>query len=229
MRTGVMLSTVEHLLAALRGLNVDNVFIEVDNLEIPIMDGSADDFAEIIERAGIVEQPLARRALLVREKVSFEQGNRRISVEPADTYQIDCMIDFSHPLIGRQSLSVELSNGAFSRDIAAARTFGFTEEIEALRRANLIRGGSLDNAIVLTRNGMLNETGLRFADEFVRHKILDIIGDFALLGMTLLGRVKAERSGHLLHAALMSSLLRNRDAWEIVDLPASEPAAVATG
>src|SRR5688500_7228841 len=131
MRTGVMLSTVEHLLAALRGLNVDNAFIEVDNLEIPIMDGSAENFADIIERAGIVEQPLARRALLVREKVSFEQGDRRISVEPADTYQIDCLIDFSHPLIGVQSLFVELSNGAFGREIAAARTFGFTEEIRS--------------------------------------------------------------------------------------------------
>ena len=220
MRTGVMLSTVEHLLAALRGLNVDNVFIEVDNLEIPIMDGSAENFADIIERAGIVEQPLARRALLVREKVAYEQGNRRISVEPADTYQVDCLIDFSHPLIGVQSLFVELSNGAFSRDIAAARTFGFTEEIEALRRANLIRGGSLDNAIVLTREGMLNQTGLRFRDEFVRHKILDIIGDLALLGMPILGKVVAERSGHIMHAGLMSKLLRVRSAWDIVDMSA---------
>jgi UDP-3-O-[3-hydroxymyristoyl] N-acetylglucosamine deacetylase len=218
MRTGVMLSTVEHLLAALRGLGVDNAFIEVDNLEIPIMDGSAEDFAQIIERAGIVEQPLARRALLVREKVSYEQGNRRISVEPADTYQIDCLIDFSHPMIGVQSLFVELNNGAFSRDIAAARTFGFTNEIEELRKANLIRGGSLDNAIVLTPEGMLNETGLRFRDEFVRHKILDIIGDLALLGMPILGKVVAERSGHIMHAGLMSKLLRVRSAWDIVDM-----------
>lgn len=219
MRTGVMLSTVEHLLAALRGLGVDNVFIEVDNLEIPIMDGSAEDFAEMIERAGIIEQSLARRALLVREKVSFEQGNRRISVEPADSYQIDCLIDFSHPLIGTQSLSVELSDGAFAREIAAARTFGFTEEIETLRRANLIRGGSLENAIVLTPDGMLNQTGLRFRDEFVRHKILDIIGDLALLGMPIMGRVVAERSGHIMHAGLMSKLLRVRSAWDIVDMP----------
>ncbi|HUE84316.1 MAG TPA: UDP-3-O-acyl-N-acetylglucosamine deacetylase, partial [Pyrinomonadaceae bacterium] len=189
MRTGVMLSTVEHLLAALRGLGVDNAFIEVDNLEIPIMDGSAETFAELIEQAGVVEQPLARRALLIREKVSFEQGNRRISIEPADSYEIECVIDFSHPLIGVQQLSLELTNGSFSREIAAARTFGFTEEIEALRRANLIRGGSLDNAIVLTNEGMLNQTGLRYRDEFVRHKILDIIGDLALLGMPILGRV----------------------------------------
>ncbi|MFN2531872.1 MAG: UDP-3-O-acyl-N-acetylglucosamine deacetylase [Pyrinomonadaceae bacterium] len=220
MRTGVMLSTVEHLLAALHGLGVDNAFIDVDNLEIPIMDGSAENFAEIIERAGIVEQPLARRALLVREKVSFEQGNRRISIEPADTYQIDCLIDFAHPLIGIQSLSVQLNDGAFSREIAPARTFGFTAEIEALRKANLIRGGSLDNAIVLTPDGMLNQSSLRFRDEFVRHKILDIIGDLALLGMPILGRVRAERSGHIMHAGLMSKLLRIRSAWDIVDMPA---------
>jgi UDP-3-O-[3-hydroxymyristoyl] N-acetylglucosamine deacetylase len=219
MRTGVMLSTVEHLLSALRGLGVDNTFIEVDNLEIPIMDGSAEVFAEMIERADVVEQPLARRALLVREKVAFAQGNRSISVEPADSYQIDCLIDFAHPLIGVQHLGVELANGNFSREIASARTFGFTEEIQALRRANLIRGGSLDNAIVLTEDGMLNETSLRFKDEFVRHKILDIIGDLALLGMPILGRVKAERSGHILHAGLMAKLLRVRSAWDIVDMP----------
>ena len=218
MRTGVMLSTVEHLLAALRGGGIDNAFVEVDNLEVPIMDGSAEHFTDMIDQAGTIEQQPARRALLVREKVSVEKGNRRISVEPAENYEIDCLIDFAHPLIGVQHRCFTISNGAFGRDIASARTFGFTEEIEALRRANLIRGGSLDNAIVLTKDGMLNETGLRFADEFVRHKILDIIGDLALLGMPLLGRVKAERSGHLMHAALMSALLRNRNAWDIVDM-----------
>ena len=220
MRTGVMLSTVEHLLAALRGCGIDNAYVEVDNLEVPIMDGSSETFAEMIESVGVVEQPLARRALLVREKVAAVSGNRSITIEPADSYQIDCTIDFAHPLIGVQHRSLTLNNGSFARDIASARTFGFIEEVEALRRANLIRGGSLDNAIVLTKHGMLNENGLRFADEFVRHKILDIIGDLALLGMTILGRVCAERSGHLLHAALMSSLLRNRAAWEIVDVPA---------
>ncbi|HEX6190308.1 MAG TPA: UDP-3-O-acyl-N-acetylglucosamine deacetylase [Pyrinomonadaceae bacterium] len=229
MRTGVMLSTVEHLLSALRGCGVDNAYVDVDNLEIPIMDGSAETFAEMIESAGVVEQSTARRALMVRERVTVESGNRRISLEPAETYEIDCLIDFQHPLIGIQHRRLVLENGSFGRDIASARTFGFIEEVEALRRANLIRGGSLENAIVLTKTGMLNETGLRFSDEFVRHKILDIIGDFALLGMTLQGRVKAERSGHLLHAALMSSLLRNRKAWEIVDLPVRVPAAVTAG
>src|SRR5438094_8200570 len=179
----------------------------------------------MFENAGVVEQPLARRALMVRETVGVEAGNRRISIEPADAYEIDCTIDFPHPLIGVQHRSVILDNGSFARDIASARTFGFIEEVEALRRANLIRGGSLDNAIVLTKHGMLNETGLRFGDEFVRHKILDIIGDLALLGMTLLARGRAERSGHLPHAGLTSSLLRNRAAWEIVDLPAQREAA----
>lgn len=231
MRTGVMLSTVEHLLSALRGCNVDNAYIEVDNLEVPIMDGSAENFAEMIETAGLLEQSTARRALMVRKKVSVESGNRRITIEPADAYEINCLIDFPHPLIGVQHRSLTLDNGSFGRDIASARTFGFIEEVEELRKANLIRGGSLENAIVLTRDGMLNQTGLRYSDEFVRHKILDIVGDLALLGMTLLGRVTAERSGHLLHAALMSSLLRNREAWEIVDLPVarSEPSALATG
>ena len=222
MRTGVMLSTVEHLLAALRGAGLDNTYIEVDNLELPIMDGSSEVFTEMIERAGVVEQPLVRRALMVRERVSVEQGNRRIHIEPSDSFEIDCMIDFPHPLIGVQQLSFELAGGAFGREISPARTFGFTEEIEALRRANLIRGGSLDNAIVLTRDGMLNEGGLRFPDEFVRHKILDIIGDLALLGMPIMGRVRAERSGHILHAALMSKLLRQRSAWEIVDMPVNQ-------
>ncbi len=219
MHTGVMLSTVEHLLAALRGSLVDNVFIEIDNLELPIMDGSAEVFIEMIERAGIVKQTLARRVLQVREKVSVEQGDRRISIEPAETYEINCLINFAHPLIGTQRFNFELTEGAFGREIAAARTFGFTEEIEALRRANLIRGGSLDNAIVLTPDGMLNTNGLRWPDEFVRHKILDIIGDLSLLGMPFLGRVTAERSGHLLHTALMSKLLRKRSSWEIVDMP----------
>lgn len=222
MRTGVMLSTVEHLLAALRGAQVDNAFIEIDNLELPIMDGSSEAFIELIERAGIREQPVARKALLVREKITVEQGDRYLSIEPADAYEIECLIDFKHPMIGEQRFNFALSNGSFGREIAAARTFGFTAEIEALRQANLIRGGSLDNAIVLTPEGMLNDTTLRFADEFVRHKILDIIGDLALLGMPLMGRITAKRSGHILHAALMTKLLRARSAWEIVDMHQSE-------
>ena len=229
MRTGVMLSTVEHILSALRGLGVDNAYIEVDNLELPIMDGSAEDFAAMILRAGVAEQPAARRALRVRRPVSVEQGDRSVRVEPHEAWEIDCMIDFAHPLIGVQRLRFDaLDPEAYVSEIASARTFGFTEEVEALRRANLIRGGSLANAVVLTPTGMLNETPLRRPDEFVRHKVLDIIGDLALLGMPLVGRVRAERSGHVLHAALMSKLLRDESAWEIVDMPVAAQLATAS-
>ncbi|HEX5709682.1 MAG TPA: UDP-3-O-acyl-N-acetylglucosamine deacetylase [Pyrinomonadaceae bacterium] len=220
MRTGVVLSTVEHMLSALRGLGIDNAYIEVDNLELPIMDGSSEVFTALIARAGVAEQPAARRALRVRERVRVEQGDRSMEVEPFDGCEIDCTIDFAHPLIGVQRMRFDaLDHEAYASDISPARTFGFTDEIEALRRANLIRGGALDNAIVLTPDGMLNETPLRFADEFVRHKILDIIGDLALLGMPLVGRVKATKSGHIIHAMLMSKLLRTDAAWEIVDMP----------
>jgi UDP-3-O-[3-hydroxymyristoyl] N-acetylglucosamine deacetylase len=230
MRKGVTLSTVEHLLAALRGCGVDNAYCGVDNLEVPIMDGSSEAFTELIERAGVVEQPAARSALRVRHPVSVAEGNRRISVEPFEGFEIDCMIDFAHPLIGVQRLRFDaLEPGAFGREIGAARTFGFTEEIEALRRANLIRGGSIDNAIVLSPAGMLNSSPLRSADEFVRHKILDIVGDLALLGMPLLGLVRAERSGHLFHAMLMTKLLRDDTAWEVIDMPAAVGAGVGVG
>ncbi|PYS99171.1 MAG: UDP-3-O-[3-hydroxymyristoyl] N-acetylglucosamine deacetylase [Acidobacteria bacterium] len=216
MRRGVVLSTCEHLLSALRGSGIDNCFIELDNIEIPIMDGSSEDFIELIKRAGISEQDSPRRHFRVLKKVSLDQDGRRMSIEPSDKYEIECVIDFDHPFINTQSLHFVFDNGAFGREIASARTFGFTSEIEMLRKANLARGGSLDNAIVLTPNGMLNETPLRFDDEFVRHKILDIIGDFALLGMPVLGKITAEKSGHAVHAALMSKLLKTEGAWEIV-------------
>ena len=217
LRKGVVLSTVEHLLSALRGAGVDNCFVEVDNIEMPIMDGSSENFIEMIEQAGITEQDETRHFLQIREKVEFAQGDRKMSVEPSDDYEIECRIDFPHPFINRQDFHFVFKNGSFGREIASARTFGFTSEIEMLRRANLALGGSLDNAIVLTPDGMLNENPLRFNDEFVRHKILDIIGDFALLGMPLLGKIKAEKSGHALHAVLMSKLLKTESAWEIVE------------
>lgn len=217
LRRGVLLSTCEHLLAALRGAGVDNCFVRLDNIEIPILDGSSENFIELIERAGTTEQDAARRFLKIKETVAFEQGDRRMSVEPSDKFEINCTIDFAHPFINRQKYHFVLENGSFSKEIASARTFGFTTEIEMLRRANLALGGSLDNAIVLTPDGMLNPNPLRFKDEFVRHKILDIIGDFALLGMPLLGKINAERSGHSVHASMMSRLLKTESAWEIVE------------
>ena len=217
MRRGVVLSTCEHLLSALRGSGVDNCFIELDNIEIPIMDGSSENFLDLIKTAGITEQNAPRRFFRVLQTVAVEQGDRQMSIEPADAFEIECVINFAHPFINRQTLRFVLDNGSFGREIASARTFGFTAEIEALRKANLALGGSLDNAIVLTPDGMLNETPLRFDDEFVRHKILDIIGDFALLGMPVLGKITAAKSGHAVHAALMSKLLKTEGAWEIVE------------
>src|SRR6185369_1449189 len=216
MRRGVVLSTCEHLLSALRGSGVDNCFIELDNIEIHIMDGSSEDFIDLIKKAGVVEQNASRRTLRVLERIDFEQGDRKMSIEPSEKYEIECVIDFPHPFINRQSYHFVFNNGSFGKEIASARTFGFTHEIEMLRKANLALGGSLDNAIVLTPNGMLNETPLRFDDEFVRHKILDIIGDFALLGMPIQGKITAEKSGHSVHASLMSKLLKNEHAWEII-------------
>lgn len=217
MRRGVVLSTCEHLLSALRGSGVDNCFIELDNIEIPILDGSSEEFVELISKAGVVDQDAPGRIFRVLERVEFAQGNRKMSIEPADSYEIECLIDFPHPFIERQKYNFVFENGSFGKQIASARTFGFTDEIEMLRKANLALGGSLDNAIVLTPDGMLNKTPLRFTDEFVRHKILDIIGDLALLGMPLQAKVTAERSGHSVHASLMSKLLKAEHAWEIVD------------
>lgn len=217
MRRGVVLSTCEHLLSALRGAGVDNCFIDLDSIEIPIMDGSSEDFIELISKTGVVEQNAPRRIFRILERVEFEQGDRKMSIEPAENYEIDCVIDFPHPFIARQSLHFVFNNGSFGKEIASARTFGFTHEIEMLRKANLALGGSLDNAIVLTPDGMLNETPLRFDDEFVRHKILDIIGDFALIGMPIQGKITAEKSGHSVHASLMSKLLKAEHAWEIVE------------
>lgn len=216
MRRGVLLSTCEHLLSALRGAGIDNCFIELDNIEIPILDGSSENWIELLRTAGTTEQAAERRYFRVLEKVEFTDGDRKMSIEPSDEYEIDCVIDFPHPYINRQKFHFVFENGSFGREIASARTFGFTHEIEMLRKANLALGGSLDNAIVLTPEGMLNKNPLRFDDEFVRHKILDIIGDFALLGMPLKGKITAEKSGHAVHASMMSKLLKTPGAWEVV-------------
>ncbi len=215
MRRGVVLSTCEHVLSALRGVGLDNCFIDIDNIEVPIMDGSSEDWISLIEKAGIVEQELNRHLFKILSKVDYEHGERKMSIEPSDKFEIECVIDFAHPFIERQKLHFVSENGSYGKEIGSARTFGFTAEIEMLRKANLALGGSLDNAIVLTSDGMLNKSPLRFDDEFVRHKILDIIGDLALLGMPIAGKVIAEKSGHSIHALLMSKLLKTEGAWEI--------------
>lgn len=215
MKSGVMISTVEHLLSALYGCGVDNAFIEVDSLEVPILDGSSQQWVELIRQAGIVELPAQRPYLRVLKRVSVSEKNRTMSIEPADEFRITCEIDFNHPMIGVQERELSFRVGNYAQDIAPARTFGFVEELELLRQNGLARGGSLENAIALTPQGILNDEPLRFGDEFVRHKILDIIGDLALCGMPILGHVHAVRSGHGLHTMLLSTLLRDREAWEV--------------
>lgn len=219
MKSGVMLSTVEHLLSALYGCGVDNAIIEVDSLEIPILDGSSQQWVELIRQAGIVELPAQRPYLKVLKRIEVSEKNRKMSIEPADHFEITCEIDFNHPMIGIQQHEISFRANDYSREIAPARTFGFVEEIEMLKQNGLARGGSLENAIALTRDGFLNSEPLRFADEFVRHKILDIIGDLALAGMPILGHVRASRSGHGLHTMLLSTLLRDREAWEVTTFP----------
>ena len=215
MRSGVMIATVEHLLSALMGCGVDNAIVEVDSLEVPILDGSSRQWVELIERAGVVGLQAPRAYLRVLKRIEVSEKNRTMSIEPAGEFRITCEIDFNHPMIGLQQREISFHNGAYASEIAPARTFGFVEELELLRQNGLARGGSLENAIALTRDGILNPDPLRFDDEFVRHKILDIIGDLALCGLPILGHVRASRSGHGLHTMLLSTLLRDRKAWEV--------------
>lgn len=222
MKSGVMISTVEHLLSALLGCGVDNAIIDVSSLEVPILDGSSQRWVGLIQEAGIVQQPALRAYLRVLKRISVSEKNRTMSIEPADEFRVTCEIDFNHPLIGKQQREVSFQNGNYIKEIAPARTFGFVEELELLKQNGLARGGSLENAIALTSDGILNPDPLRFEDEFVRHKILDIIGDLALCGMPILGHVRASRSGHGLHTMLLSTLLRDREAWEVTTSAQSE-------
>ncbi|HKQ78904.1 MAG TPA: UDP-3-O-acyl-N-acetylglucosamine deacetylase [Blastocatellia bacterium] len=217
MKSGVMIATVEHLLSALMGCGVDNAIIEIDSVEAPILDGSSGPWVDLIEQVGIVELEAPRAYLRVLKMVEVKERDRIMSIEPFDEFRITCLIDFEHPMIGEQRREISLRPGEYSKEIASARTFGFVEEIETLRQNGLARGGSLENAIALTRDGILNPEPLRFDDEFVRHKILDIIGDLALCGMPVLGHVRASRSGHGLHTMLLSTLLRDRKAWEVIN------------
>ncbi len=217
-RDGLQISTVEHLLAALRGLGVDNLRVEVDGPELPVMDGSAAPFAAMIRTAGLAEQPVSRRVLEVRRVVSCCDGERSIRIEPGPRgLELHYAVDFAHPAIGRQEFALaELTPAAFETELAPARTFGFLSDVDALRAAGLARGASLDNTIVLDDRGVMNPGGLRFADEFVRHKLLDLVGDLALLGAPLQARVRVERGGHGLHRAAVDALLADADAWRLV-------------
>ncbi len=227
MKKGVLISTTEHLLSAFIGTGIDNAVVELDNLELPILDGSARPFIEMINKAGIRRQRRPRTYLRMLRELEMREGNKFIAVYPSNTYSVSYAINFPHPLIGRETFQVDLSDGNYLRQIAPARTFGFLHEADAMRQQGLIRGASTDNVIVLTRDDVMNPP-LRFKDEFVRHKVLDLIGDLALLGKQILGSVVADRAGHAMHTALVSRILRDKSLWQETTIEESGPAQSAT-
>jgi UDP-3-O-[3-hydroxymyristoyl] N-acetylglucosamine deacetylase len=227
MRQGVLISTTEHLLSVLYSFGIDNAWIEIDNLEVPILDGSGAPFIELIREAGVQVQRRKRRYLRVRRPVTHEHGDKRITILPADNFSLHCDIFFPHPLVGRQVMEIDLTPENYATEIAPARTFGFEHELDAMRDMGLIRGASLENAVCFAPDGVRNEGGLRFPDEPCRHKILDLIGDFALIGRPLLGRVIAERAGHAMHAALVNRIMSDPSLYELVTLDAAAPVVSA--
>ena len=214
MKQGVLLSTTEHLLAAIYSSGIDNIFIDIDSIEVPILDGSAEPFLQLLDQAGIRRLRRRRRYLKIVKPVEVIEQDRRIGIYPSDEFRVQCYVDFSHPLVGQQQIEMTVLPDPFRDLLARARTFCFERDIEPLRSMGLIRGGSLDNAIVLTDDGVMNGS-LRFPDEFGRHKALDLIGDLALVGLPLLGRVEAHKAGHSLHTQLVSRLLGDSLSWVI--------------
>jgi UDP-3-O-[3-hydroxymyristoyl] N-acetylglucosamine deacetylase len=215
-RSPVCVGTVEHLLAALYGLGIDNVRIEIGGPELPVMDGSAAPFVYLIRSAGIYAQGEPKSLLRIGRKIEVIDGDRRISVEPSRAFRVSYAVDFEHPAIGRQELHVNpVDADRFEREISAARTFGFLNEVQALWNAGFARGGAIENAVLLDEEKVVNPDGLRWRDEFVRHKVLDLFGDLALLGMPVQGHVRVERGGHALHQKLVTAILANPDAWDV--------------
>jgi UDP-3-O-[3-hydroxymyristoyl] N-acetylglucosamine deacetylase len=208
--------TVEHVLAALSGLGIDNVRLEVDGPEVPILDGSAGPFLYLVRSAGIrvLEEP--KSFVVIRRPVMLREGDREASLSPCDRLRVDCAIDFHHPLVPGQSLSIDFSSSSFTREIARARTFGFLKDVEQMKSAGLARGGSLENAIVVDEFSVLNPEGLRYPDEFVRHKTLDALGDLALFGHPVIGHLRVTKSGHGLHHRLVSRVMADTSAYAIV-------------
>jgi len=228
-RNGATVDTVEHLLAALVSLGIDNVRVELDRNEVPVMDGSAASFVHLLQEAGTKTLGTPRRYLKVLRPITVSRGDKMMSLYPAENFRVTYSISFDHPLLRHQSQTIEMTEASFIDEIAPARTFGFLHEVELMRQQGLALGGSLENAIVLSETGVLNNT-LRFEDEFVRHKILDAIGDLALLGYPILGHLVASRAGHALHTAFAKQLLSEPDAWKIVEpQPASASVTVPAG
>jgi UDP-3-O-[3-hydroxymyristoyl] N-acetylglucosamine deacetylase len=215
---GVRIATVEHLLSAFAGLGIDNAYVDVGAPEVPIMDGSAGPFVFLIQSAGVEEQPAAKKFIRIRRGISVQEGDKWARFEPFDGFKVSFSIDFDHPVFSERakSATVDFSSTSFVKEVSRARTFGFLRDIEQLRQANLALGGSMDNAIVVDDYRILNEDGLRYEDEFVKHKILDAIGDLYLLGHSLIGSFVGHKSGHELNNRLLKTLLAERSAWETV-------------
>lgn len=218
--SGCIVSTIEHLMATFSGLSIDNALIELDGHEVPIMDGSAGVFTEAIRRAGIKEQGSKRLYFVINSPVVLEKDGKSVCAYPGFCRKITCAIAFENPVIGNQTYTLDITRERFDTEIARARTFGFFEEIELLRFYGLGKGGSLDNAVVINKDGVMNKDGLRYTDEFVRHKILDAIGDFSLMGMPILGHLKLYKSGHNFNYAFLTEFFKQKDCWETMSLEA---------
>ncbi|MCR8923682.1 UDP-3-O-acyl-N-acetylglucosamine deacetylase [Dasania sp. GY-MA-18] len=226
---GVRVSTVEHLLSAMAGLGIDNAFIELSAAEVPIMDGSAGPFVFLIQSAGIQEQEKAKQFIRIKQPISVEDGDKIASFLPFDGFKVSFTIDFDHPVFRDRKACADLdfSSTSFVKEVSRARTFGFMHEIEYLRSKGLAQGGSVDNAIVVDEYRILNEDGLRYEDEFVKHKVLDAIGDLYLLGNSLIGEFKAHKSGHALNNALLRTLIAKPEAWEVVTFDDKDTAPIS--
>ncbi len=214
----VSISTTEHLLAAIAGLSIDNIIIELSGPEVPIMDGSAAPFVDMLTEAGIRQQKSYRRLVKITRKISFRDGDRIIRIYPYDGFKVTAEINFEHDSISRQQHSVSLTPEKFTEDISKARTFGFVDDVAKLQKNGLALGASLENAVGMDKNGVLNKEGLRYQDEFVRHKIVDIMGDMALLGCPILGHIVAYKSGHSQHLKLMEAIAASPESWEFVEM-----------
>lgn len=223
---GITVSTTEHLLSALAGLGIDNALVELNGSEVPIMDGSAAPFVHIIKRIERKRQDVCRKLLKITKEISFQAGESMIRILPYDGYKVTCEIDFDHQLIQKQKYSMDVNPKKFVKEISSARTFGFMDQIEKLRANGLALGGSLANAVVIDQTKVLNTEGLRFSDEFVRHKVLDLIGDMALMGCQIIGHVVAKKSGHGHHLSLMKEIAAHPECWEFVTLEANEQEGV---
>lgn len=225
----VKVDTVEHLLSAMAGLGIDNAYVEISAPEVPIMDGSAGPFVFLIQSAGIEEQEAAKQFIRILREVSVSDGEKKATFLPFDGFKVSFEIDFNHPVFAdrTQTASVDFSSTSFVKEVSRARTFGFMRDIEYLRANNLALGGSVDNAIVVDENSVLNEDGLRYEDEFVKHKILDAIGDLYLLGKSLIGEFRGYKSGHALNNQLILNLLKETDAWEIVSFEDASTAPIS--